>query len=73
MVDKIEKSKKRKKNADGSSRPSKRVAIEDERNVQISLKDGDEWAPVIGMSFMIWGRDLLWFKRSVCTQLWQKC
>ncbi|QSZ30592.1 hypothetical protein DSL72_000149 [Monilinia vaccinii-corymbosi] len=47
MVDNIEKSKKRKKNADGSSRPSKKVAIEDGSNVKISLKVGDEWAPVI--------------------------
>lgn len=56
MADQIEKSKKRKKNADGSSRPSKKVAIEDDRNVKISLKDGDEWAPVIGM-FLFGGEE----------------
>ena len=49
----MEKSNKRKRNADGSSKPSKKVAIEQERNVKISLKDGDEWAPVIGMFFIL--------------------
>ncbi|KAJ8064570.1 hypothetical protein OCU04_006899 [Sclerotinia nivalis] len=47
MADNTEKSKKRKKNADGSSRPTKKVAIEGDRNVKISLNDCDEWAPVV--------------------------
>lgn len=65
MADKIEKSKKRKKNADGSSRPSKKVAIEDDRNVKISLKDGDEWSPVIGMFSVLEMRDHCDLKRVI--------
>jgi len=46
-------SKKRKRNADGSKKPSKKVAVETPpavSNVTISLvQDADEWAPIVGM------------------------
>jgi hypothetical protein len=42
-------SKKRKRNADGSKKPSKKVAVETPPNVTISLvEDADEWAPIVG-------------------------
>ena len=50
MADAVEKGKKRKKNSDGSSRPSKKVITGDDRKVKISLQDGDRWAPIIGMA-----------------------
>jgi DNA-directed RNA polymerase I subunit RPA49 len=49
MADRSEKEKKRKRAKDGSSRPSKRVAIEGNKQIKISLLESDEWAPVIGM------------------------
>jgi DNA-directed RNA polymerase I subunit RPA49 len=49
MADTVDKGKKRKKHTDGSSQPSKKVAIEEDRNIKISLQNGDEWAPIIGM------------------------
>jgi DNA-directed RNA polymerase I subunit RPA49 len=48
MADKIEKVKKRKRNTDGTSKPSKRVAIEGDKQISVSLQTGDKWAPVIG-------------------------
>lgn len=50
MVDTVDKGKKRKKNSDGSSRPSKKVTIEGDRKVKISVQNGDQWAPIIGMA-----------------------
>ena len=49
MTDAVNKSKKRKKNVDASTRPSKKVVIEDDRKIKISLLNGDQWAPIIGM------------------------
>ena len=49
MADRSEKEKKRKREKDGSSRLSKRVAIEGDKQIKISLLKSDEWAPVIGM------------------------
>jgi hypothetical protein len=49
MADRSEKEKKRKREKDGSSRLSKRVAIERDKQIKISLLKSDEWAPVIGM------------------------
>jgi hypothetical protein len=49
MADKIEMVKKRKRNPDGSAKPSKRVAIEEDKQVKITLHGADKWAPVIGM------------------------
>jgi DNA-directed RNA polymerase I subunit RPA49 len=49
MGEKTDKNKKRKRDADGSSRSSKKVAIEEDRNIKISLQESDAWAPVIGM------------------------
>ncbi|KAL2068107.1 hypothetical protein VTL71DRAFT_16205 [Oculimacula yallundae] len=47
MSDNVEKVKKRKRNADGSSKPSKRVAIEDDQQIKVSVSDAGTWAPVI--------------------------
>lgn len=48
MADRIDKEKKRKRHPqDGSSKPSKRVAIESNDNVKISLHAAGKWAPVI--------------------------
>jgi DNA-directed RNA polymerase I subunit RPA49 len=47
MADKIEKAKKRKRDPDGASKPSKRVALEDQE-VKISLQAAEEWAPIVG-------------------------
>ncbi|KAH7393442.1 RNA polymerase I associated factor, A49-like protein [Cadophora sp. MPI-SDFR-AT-0126] len=47
MSDSMEKAKKRKGNPDGSSKPSKRVAIEDDKQIRISVSDAGSWAPVI--------------------------
>jgi DNA-directed RNA polymerase I subunit RPA49 len=49
MADTVDKGKKRKGHTDGSSNPSKKVAIEENRKIKISLQDGDKWAPIIGM------------------------
>ena len=49
MSEHIEKVKKRKRNTDDSSKPSKRVAIEEDKEIRISLPEADQWAPVIGM------------------------
>ncbi|TVY62726.1 DNA-directed RNA polymerase I subunit rpa49 [Lachnellula suecica] len=55
MADKVEKVKKRKRNADGSSKPSKRVAVEGDTAVKVSVQDTGKWAPIIastpGLSF----------------------
>jgi DNA-directed RNA polymerase I subunit RPA49 len=50
MADRIQKEKKRKREKDGSSKPSKRIAIEADKQIEISLLESDKWAPVIGMS-----------------------
>ncbi|KAH9215688.1 RNA polymerase I associated factor, A49-like protein [Leptodontidium sp. 2 PMI_412] len=47
MSDKVEKVKKRKRNTDGASKPSKRVAIEDDKQIRVSVSDAGSWAPVI--------------------------
>jgi DNA-directed RNA polymerase I subunit RPA49 len=49
MADKADKGIKRKRQAQGPSKPSKKVAIEEDRNIKISLRDAEKWAPVIGM------------------------
>jgi hypothetical protein len=51
MADRTEKEKNRKRHQDGSSKSSKRVAIEGDKPVKISLQEADEWAPVIGLYF----------------------
>jgi len=48
MTDKGENAKKRKRSHDGSSKPSKRVAIEGDKQVKLTLHEADKWAPVIG-------------------------
>jgi hypothetical protein len=50
MAERIHKEKKRKREKDGSSNPSKRVAIEEDKQIKISLVESGKWAPVIGMS-----------------------
>lgn len=45
----MEKVKKRKRNTDGSSKPSKRIAIEEDKQIRVSVSDAGSWAPVIGM------------------------
>ena len=49
MAEYVEKAKKRKRNTDGSTKPSKRVAIEEDKEIRISLSEADQWAPVVGM------------------------
>jgi DNA-directed RNA polymerase I subunit RPA49 len=49
MAGLVEKGKKRKKHTDGSLRPSKKVAVDGDRNIKISLQKEDKWAPIIGM------------------------
>jgi len=49
MADKAEKGKKRKREIDGSSKPSKKIAVEGNKNIKISFQDAGKWAPVIGM------------------------
>ncbi|CAG8962278.1 hypothetical protein HYFRA_00005333 [Hymenoscyphus fraxineus] len=50
MTDKTEKAKKRKRQVDGSSKPSKRVAIEGDKQVKISFQETEKWAPVVASS-----------------------
>lgn len=61
MSEKLDKSKKRKRHGDEGSKRSKKVATNDDRKVEISLRKADEWAPVIGMfNFVILhGHDIL--------------
>ncbi|KAK2628475.1 hypothetical protein QTJ16_001578 [Diplocarpon rosae] len=47
MSDKIEKAKKRKRITDGSSKPRKRVAIEEDKQLQVSVLEAGKWAPII--------------------------
>lgn len=49
MADNEETVKKRKRSTDGASKARKRVAIEGDKQVQISLQAADKLAPVIGM------------------------
>jgi DNA-directed RNA polymerase I subunit RPA49 len=49
MADKVERAKKRKRDTDDSSKPSKRVAVDDAKQINISLFESGKWAPVIGM------------------------
>jgi DNA-directed RNA polymerase I subunit RPA49 len=48
MAEKVDKGVKRKRNTQGFSKPSKKVAIEDERKVEISLQEAEKWSPIIG-------------------------
>lgn len=48
MADETEKGTKRKRTDKGSSKPSKKAAIEDQ-NVTISVESSGEWAPIVGM------------------------
>lgn len=50
MSERVEKDKKRKRLQDGFSKPSKRVAIESDKQVEFLLQEADNWAPVIGRS-----------------------
>ncbi|KAM3068108.1 DNA-directed RNA polymerase I subunit rpa49 [Clarireedia jacksonii] len=47
MGEKMDNDKKRKRDADASSRSSKKVAIEEDRDIKISLQESDAWTPVI--------------------------
>ncbi|KAE8446108.1 hypothetical protein EG329_012479 [Mollisiaceae sp. DMI_Dod_QoI] len=47
MGDKVEKTKKRKRRADDSSKPSKRVAIDGDNQISLSLLETGKWAPVV--------------------------
>ena len=47
MAEKGDKGVKRKRDGPKSSKPSKKVAIEGDRNIQISVKDAGKWAPII--------------------------
>jgi DNA-directed RNA polymerase I subunit RPA49 len=49
MADKMEKAKKRKRDPNGSAKPSKRVSIEKDKQIKITLHETDKWAPIIGM------------------------
>lgn len=50
MSAEVEQDKKRKRHMDGSSKPSKRVAIEEEdKQIQVSVSEVGKWAPVIGL------------------------
>jgi len=48
MADRPEKEKKRKREKHGSPQSSKRVAIEADEQIEISLLNSDKWAPIIG-------------------------
>jgi hypothetical protein len=48
MADKVSKDKKRKRNTDGTSKASKKVAIEADKTVDFTILDVGKWAPVIG-------------------------
>jgi DNA-directed RNA polymerase I subunit RPA49 len=48
MAPSVDAGKKRKRHTDGSSKPSKRVAIDDSKEIKLRVQDSDEWAPVIG-------------------------
>ncbi|KAH8683358.1 RNA polymerase I associated factor, A49-like protein [Tricladium varicosporioides] len=47
MSEKVGKEKKRKRPVEGSSKPSKRVAIEGDKKVKFSMLEPDKWAPVV--------------------------
>lgn len=47
MADKVDKGKKRKRHTDGSSKPSKKVSIEDTQNIKVSFREPEKWTPVI--------------------------
>ncbi|KUJ19884.1 RNA polymerase I associated factor, A49-like protein [Mollisia scopiformis] len=47
MADKVEKVKKRKRHIDDSSKPSKRVAIDEDKQISVSLLETGKWAPVL--------------------------
>jgi hypothetical protein len=49
MADKVDRGIKRKRPAQESSKPSKKVAIEGDRNFKISLQDPKKWAPIISI------------------------
>jgi len=48
MAEKTEKVKKRKRVTDGSSKPSKKMAIERSTQIKFSHQEVDAWAPIIG-------------------------
>ncbi|KAE9374433.1 hypothetical protein N431DRAFT_437864 [Stipitochalara longipes BDJ] len=50
MSDRTAKQNKRKREKDASSKPNKRVAIEVDEQINVSLLDSDEWAPVIALT-----------------------
>jgi DNA-directed RNA polymerase I subunit RPA49 len=53
MAEKVNKGKKRKRHTDGSSKPSKKVAIEQDQNIKVAFHEPEKWAPVIGMNTFI--------------------
>jgi len=48
MAEKVDKGKKRKRPTEESSEPSKKVAIDEDKTIKISLHDADRWVPVVG-------------------------
>ncbi|KAG9232458.1 RNA polymerase I associated factor, A49-like protein [Amylocarpus encephaloides] len=50
MAENGEKANKRKRNTDGSSNPHKRVAIEGDPKIKISVHPTEKWAPVVASS-----------------------
>ena len=48
MADKIDKGVKRKRHESKTFRPSKKVAIEDDRKIKISFQEAEKWAPIVG-------------------------
>jgi hypothetical protein len=50
MTDKIEKVKKRKRNTEESSTSRKKVALDEDSKIKISVAEADRWLPVVGKS-----------------------
>lgn len=48
MADKIDKGVKRKRHESKTFKPSKKVAIEDDRKIKISFQEAEKWAPIVG-------------------------
>jgi DNA-directed RNA polymerase I subunit RPA49 len=50
MADKVEKSKKRTRHTEDSSKPSKRVAIDGDKQINLSVHETGKWAPIIALT-----------------------
>ena len=48
----MEQGKKRKRYTDVSSKTSKKVVVEEERDVTVSLQETNEWLPFVGMHIL---------------------